>query len=283
MKQYFKEGRGLRTETTFRNPGHFGIKKGISNFAYLQGMGRHINRRFLEAERDRQSCGFSADSIQRVVQPTVTDDGQKAPGVRFGDPRVMALILALTLFTHLLDGFRNHDLKRAVNDLLGPRASPYSTSQATYDRRRLSRKGLISRRPGTNRYVFTPYGWKGELLYARLDARIIVSLRQPCVGGGRCWRETAGEDRRHGPATRRKPEDGPSPAQGGAGDYSWMGSFSEGGAGGGSGPVTAAGPDPRRAAPACPCSSRASSHRGWRRRACSDAGARRGSRRRRCR
>jgi hypothetical protein len=172
LKQYFKEGRGLRTETTFRDPGDFGINKGISNFAYLQQIGRHINRRLLEVERVSQNCGLSADSIQRVVQPTVTDDGQKAPGLRFGDPRVMALMLALTLFTHLLDGFRNHDLKDLVADLLGPRAAPYRTSQATYDLRRLCRKGLISRRPGTNRYALTPYGWKVARLYARLDARV---------------------------------------------------------------------------------------------------------------
>lgn len=172
LKQYFKEGRGLRTETTFRDPGDFGINKGLSNFAYLQQIGRQINRRLLEVERVSQNCGLSADSIQRVVQPTVTDDGQKAPGLRFGDPRVMALMLALTLFTHLLDGFRNHDLKDLVSDLLGPRASPYGTSQATYDLRRLCRKGLISRRPRTNRYVLTPYGWKLARLYARLDARI---------------------------------------------------------------------------------------------------------------
>jgi hypothetical protein len=31
----------------------------------------------------------------------------------------MALLLALTLFQHLIDGFRNHDLRQHVADLLG--------------------------------------------------------------------------------------------------------------------------------------------------------------------
>jgi hypothetical protein len=52
--------------------------------------------RLLEVERVSQNCGLSADSIQRVVQPTVNKDGHKAPGLRFGDPRVMALMLSLT-------------------------------------------------------------------------------------------------------------------------------------------------------------------------------------------
>ena len=51
-----------------------------------------------------------------MVQPAVTADGQKAPGLRFGQPRVMALLLALTMFHHLVDGFRNHDLRQQVAD-----------------------------------------------------------------------------------------------------------------------------------------------------------------------
>jgi len=172
LKQYFKEGRALRTEGTFRNPKDFNVNKGLSNFGYLQEIGRQINRRLLEVERVSHNCGLSADGIQRVVQPTVDKDGQKAPGLRFGDPRVMALMLTLSLFTHLIDGFRNQDLRRAVIDLLGSSKGDYTAQQATYDLRRLCRKGLLHRRPGTQRYVVTPYGWKVARLYARLEARI---------------------------------------------------------------------------------------------------------------
>jgi hypothetical protein len=172
LKQYFKEGRALRTEGTFRNPKDFNVNKGLSNFGYLQQIGRQINRRLLDVERVSQNCGLSADGIQRVVQPTVNEDGQKAPGLRFGDSRVMALMLTLSLFTHLINGFRNQDLRRAVADLLGLTAKTYTTQQATYDLRRLCRKGLVHRRPGTQRYVVTPYGWKVARLYARLEARV---------------------------------------------------------------------------------------------------------------
>jgi hypothetical protein len=173
LKQYFKEGRALRTEGTFRNPKDFNVNKGVSNFGYLQEIGRHVNRRLLEVERVSQNCGLSADSIQRVVQPTVTENGQKAPGLRFGDPRVMALMLTLSLFTHLVNGFRNQDLRRNVASLLGPAGSEYTATQATYDLRRLCRKGLLYRPEGTHRYVVTPYGWKLARFYARLDARVL--------------------------------------------------------------------------------------------------------------
>jgi len=75
------------------------------------------------------NCGLSGDSIQRVVQPTVTEEGPRAPGLKFGDPRVMALWVGLSLFTDLFQGFRNRDLRRPVADLLGADAGSYSAAQ----------------------------------------------------------------------------------------------------------------------------------------------------------
>jgi hypothetical protein len=172
LKQYFKEGRGCRTEGTFRNPNDFGVNKGLSNLPYLQQIGRQINRRLLEVERVSHNSGLSGDSIQRVVQPTVTDDGEKAPALKFGQPRVMALFLALTLFQHLIDGFHNRDLRALVADLLGVTSQQYTASQMTYDLRRLRLKGLIFRPPRSHRYFVTPYGWKVARLFARLEARV---------------------------------------------------------------------------------------------------------------
>jgi hypothetical protein len=172
LKQYFKEGRGCRTEGTFRNPNDFGINKGLSNLPYLRKIGREINRRLLEVERVSHNSGLSGDSIQQVVQPTVTDDGEKAPSLKFGQPRVMALLLALTLFQHLIDGLHNRDLRGLVADLLGITTEQYTASQMTYYLRRLRLKGLIFRPPRSNRYFVTPYGWKVTRLFSRLEARV---------------------------------------------------------------------------------------------------------------
>jgi hypothetical protein len=172
LKQYFKEGRGCRTEGTFRNPKDFDVNKGLANLPYLQKIGREINRRLLEVERVSHNSGLSGDSIQRVVQPTVTESGEKAPALKFGQPRVMALLLALTLFQHLIDGFHNRDLRVLVADLLGVTITEYTGAQMTYDLRRLRLKGLIFRPPRTHRYFVTPYGWKVARLFSRLEARV---------------------------------------------------------------------------------------------------------------
>ena len=172
LKQYFKEGRALRTEGTFKDPKDFGVNKDVRHLPHLYELGRNINRRLLDVQRVSQNCGMSGESIQRVVEPTVTKDGQRAPGLRMGNPRVMALLLALTSFIHLVDGFSNKDLRRLVADLLDADSSEYTAGQMTYDLRRLRLKGIIARVPGKNRYFLTPYGWKAARFFSRLDARV---------------------------------------------------------------------------------------------------------------
>ena len=114
----------------------------------------------------------SRATASREVQPTVTEEGQRAPGLKFGDPRAMALWVALSLFTHLIQGFRNRDLRRHVADLLGVDPGSYSAAKMTYDLRRLRLKGLIYRPPRAHRYFLTPHGWKVARLMTRLEARV---------------------------------------------------------------------------------------------------------------
>jgi hypothetical protein len=55
------------------------------------------------------------------------------------------------MFHHLIDGFRNRDLRQQVANLLGVTLAEYTPHQMTNDLRRLRLKGLIYRPPKTNR------------------------------------------------------------------------------------------------------------------------------------
>jgi hypothetical protein len=114
---------------------------------------------------------LSQKTVERVTQPTLTKEGQRAPGLHFGDPRVMALFWALTLFFHLPCGFTNASLRSHVAILLGPDVF-YHAHQMTYDLRRLCRKQIIRRQPNSNRYLLTPYGRKVVLFFTKLEARV---------------------------------------------------------------------------------------------------------------
>jgi hypothetical protein len=123
---------------------------------------------------------LSAQSLERIVQPTITDDGQRAPALRLGQSRVMAVLNALTSFMHIPNGFTHQSLRDQSADLLGPHHAPYGTSQMSSDLRRLrlthrrspSGKGIIWRIPNSYRYQLTTYGRKVALFFAKLDARL---------------------------------------------------------------------------------------------------------------
>ena len=106
----------------------------------------------------------------QVTRPSITE-GQYVPGLRFGEPRVMALLSALVSFRHLVAGFTNRQLVELAGVLLG---EDYHSRQATYDLRRLRRKGLIVRRPHTQRYDLTPTGRRVAVLFTKTYGRVLT-------------------------------------------------------------------------------------------------------------
>lgn len=167
-KQYFKEHRALRTEFTINNPRDFWVRKGLTNLPHLRDLGQQVTRKLLEVERVSHHCVLTQDALDRLQQPTIAS-GQRVSALRFGDPRVMAVLQALCGFTHLPRGFHNRELRPHVDALLG---RPYTSAQMTYDLRRLRLKGLIHRIPKTHRYTATSYGLKVAFFYAKLYLRI---------------------------------------------------------------------------------------------------------------
>ena len=179
VKQYFKENRALRTETTINNPQDFDVGKDLSNWMYLRQLAAAINRRLLDTQRVSQDCLVSAESFSRVSEPTQTPTGQRASGLRFGQPRVMALFAALARFAPNLNGFRHADLRPIVQSLLDT-SDDYTPAQMSYDLRRLRLKGLITRISGTHRYLITSYGRRVAVLMSKLHARIF-NLTSPAL------------------------------------------------------------------------------------------------------
>lgn len=172
VKQYFKENRALRTETTINDTGDFGTTKALKNLPYLRNQATAVNRRLLEVERVSHHCTLSQEALDRLQRPTMEAD-QRAPGLRFGDTRVMALLHALCVFDHVQRGFRNRDLRQHVADLVGLSLDTYGPGRMTYDLRRLRLKGLIARVPGTHRYNVTTYGLRVALFCSKLFLRIL--------------------------------------------------------------------------------------------------------------
>jgi hypothetical protein len=173
VKQYLKDGRALRIETVVNSPDDLGVARRLHHLGELQSRARAINARLLETEKAGQGCVFDSPAFARISQPTLTQDGRRAPGLRFGDPRVMALAGALANSMCAVTGITSKSLRALMTGLLG---TPYTANQASYDLARLTRNALITRIPHRNLYALTPDGLKFAIFYTKVHDRLLRPL-----------------------------------------------------------------------------------------------------------
>jgi hypothetical protein len=114
---------------------------------------------------------------------------------------VVAILATLVGFCHLLEGFTNHQLVQRVTAM---RQGPYTCQQATYDLRRLKRKGLIQKIQGTHRYQLTGLGRGVAVLITKTYSRVLtpglsvldlklpeeIAARSPLATAWRCMERT---------------------------------------------------------------------------------------------
>ena len=173
IKQYLKDGRALRIETVVNDPRDLRCNRMLTNLDELEAKARAINNQLLETETVGQGTALVSPVIERITKPTVTDDGRKAPALRFGDLRVQALAGALANLLFAVTGITNKHLRVLMTGLLH---RPYSINQASYDLTRLTRNGLLQRIPGRNQYLLTPDGQLFTHIYTKVYDRILLPL-----------------------------------------------------------------------------------------------------------
>jgi hypothetical protein len=173
VKQYLKDGRAMRIETVINSPRDVGCLARLPHLEDLQAKARAVNHRILDAERAGQGCVLASPAFERIAHPSVTSDGRRTPALRFGDPRVMALVGALCSTLLAATGFTNKHLRVLIAGLLG---SDYRPGQMTYDLRRLRLAGLIQRLPHSNRYHLTPDGIRIAVFYTKVHNRLLIPL-----------------------------------------------------------------------------------------------------------
>ncbi|MGB8963087.1 MAG: hypothetical protein WCC38_14165 [Pseudonocardiaceae bacterium] len=186
IKQYHKEGRALRTETTINDTRDFGIGKRLTNLPALREIGLAANRRLLGVQQLSHDPAAGAAAFTAVHDPITGPDGARTAGLRFADPRAQALLQALLVFRLLPHGFTNRDLRRLVAPLLGHEPDHLKAGQMTYDLRRLRKHGLIDRVAGTHRYRVTDTGLERALFLTRAHNRLLrtglAQLAEPVPG-----------------------------------------------------------------------------------------------------
>ena len=172
IKQYHKEGQALRTETTINDTRDFGVGKSLKNLPLLRQIGFSANRRLLDVQKITQDCALGEVALRQVTEPVVVDD-QRAAGLRYGQPRVQALMTAMLGFALQVRGFTSRELRERLAPLLGLTASGLSAGRMTYELRRLRLHGLTERIPKSHRYRLTKPGIRTALFFTRTYARVL--------------------------------------------------------------------------------------------------------------
>ena len=173
IKQYHKLGRALRTETTINDTWDFRIGKRLTNLPALRQIGFTANRRLLAVQKLSHNPIDGAAALAAVTAPVITDAGARVPGLRFTDPRAHALLAVLCVFRLLPHGFTNADLRHHLAPLPGKPAAHMTSSQISYDLRRLRVHGLIERIPHTFRYQVTDTGLRSARFLTRVHDRFL--------------------------------------------------------------------------------------------------------------
>jgi hypothetical protein len=172
LKQYHKEGRALRTETTINNTYDFGVGRLLKNLPALRQIGLAANRRVLQVEQVTHDCHIGIQAFAKLQSPAEVD-GQHVSALPFGQARVQALLSAVVLFCLQPEGFRNRQLRPLLAQLLGQPQAQISQGRLSYDLRRLRLHGLLERIPKSHRYRLTTFGLKTALFYSRTYQRLL--------------------------------------------------------------------------------------------------------------
>src|SRR6266704_2951991 len=164
----------LRNEATSYNTRDLGVGKSIRNLPQLRRVMTGINERYLTIQQDVLETYIDRGQLARLRQPTITPSGRRTPGLKLDDPRLLAVMQALTCFVHLSRGgrFRTRDLHQRAAETLGLTTDTYRLSQLRYDLAKLRAKNLVVKVPKTQTYRLTPHGFRICILFLKLFHRV---------------------------------------------------------------------------------------------------------------
>ena len=87
IKQYHKQGRALRTETTINNPHDFRVSKRLTSLPDLRQLGFTANRRLLGVQTISHDPIRGAKAFTDLTTPVVTGQGTASPDCASPTPR----------------------------------------------------------------------------------------------------------------------------------------------------------------------------------------------------
>lgn len=176
IKQYVSNNLGMRTESGGYQLKDLSIPKHVNNLPRLRKVLNTANQRYLHVQQDILATYVDRGQLQELRRPSTSPNGRRAPGMRVDDPRLIAVLHAITCFAYLVGKgcFRTRDLLPDVQRALGN--PQYRLSQLRYDLAKLRSKGFIQRVPKTHSYQASEQGYAIAILYLKIYQRLYAPL-----------------------------------------------------------------------------------------------------------
>jgi hypothetical protein len=179
IKQYNKQGAGLRTETCTHDVREFGTTKPVKNLSYLLHCMDQCNQRLLRWQDTIDQTTVASGFVERLGQPTVPEQGQRVPGIRLDSQRLNWVLAAVLQFAHVITGFRNRELRTYLQNRFGLSPDDYTAAQLRYDLVKLRAKGWINKLKRSTRYVLTPKGMTEGTAVLKLKECLNGTVAEP--------------------------------------------------------------------------------------------------------
>lgn len=177
LKMYDKFGQILRIETVINDPYEFRVRrrrerngkhqivwcpmnKGVANFYHYEHVARAANNRYLEALSVIHDPAPSYQKVERLAERKVVAQRSYA-GFNPASNHDVRLFQAVLQGDHLLQGFRNQDIRRQLfQEAPGPNLRRTQANRVGRLLKRLHVRALIAKIPRTRRWRVTTNGHK---------------------------------------------------------------------------------------------------------------------------
>ena len=175
LKMYDKFGQILRIETVINNPREFRVRrlrtrkgrqqmvwcpmnKGVANFYQFERVARTANRQYLEALSVVHDPAPSYQQVERLAERKVVNQRSYA-SFNPASKDDMRLFQAVLSGDHLVNGFRNQDIRRRIFPrFTKPDLCRRLAAKVSRLLKRLHVRRLIAKIPHTRRWRITQFG-----------------------------------------------------------------------------------------------------------------------------
>ena len=172
LKMYTKGERVLRIEAIIHNLRVTGWRRSLPGFPDVVSRLKEMLNRFLDVVYC-VAASYIADTTLEALPQSSRVGQTRVGGIDINNPRMRAVIEAVTGFAAAPNGFRAFDIAARVREIMGYSKDAYNSRQAAYDLKKLRGKDVIRRVGKSRRYETVPEGLRAVTALLILRDKVI--------------------------------------------------------------------------------------------------------------